>query len=582
MGFRNRDRDNKANADRFAKILKALFPLLLNIVFVGVLLLLFIPAEKTDDFTEKAILSGAYSSTVTAHLLYSNYLLGCFLKILQTIIPKVAWFEMMQFIMLFISFTIISYIIWKSDEGQEEQEEGKPAVFRKLLILLPILIYFGYDAYIKLTFTKTAGIALAAGFLLLLTEIRKTKPKILLLVVAYVVLLVGSLIRYEIFKSVIVMFLGILIYEIALIIKRKDHVKKNILKMAGYVAAAVVMIVVVKKVGSYLFVQDPEWRLYKEYNPYKVELQDYGWPDYKEYQAQYEELGISYNDYIMWNTNRNYGDTDIYTLDLMKQICSFKDKESFAEKYIYSVKDFFKTYPVKFFQISGFIVLLCMIVVLIFSDAPYKPALIAFSLLVPLALEYYLYCNGRYAKTHVDYVIMFSACLFISYFLMSAHINKREMLAVFLAGMSIFLINKDYTYIASVNYYGGSFSISQGSARKVIDTISADKANLYIIPNSEYTGLLRAFGTFEPIEKGSLDNLFILSSFMYPSHNAVLKNHGIDNIYKHLCDGNVYYVTTEGDANANVTLTYIQEHYKPDAVYEVVNTIDKAKVYKFH
>jgi len=293
-------------------------------------------------------------------------------------------------------------------------------------------------------------------------------------------------------------------------------------------------------------------------------------------------LGISYNDYVLWGENRNYGDPDIYTLDLMKKVCNLKKDENIYEKYVENLIPFFKTYPVSFFQSTGFIILLCMAVILALSNKKYKYFLITGSLLIPLLLEFYLFCNDRYGRTHVDIVIFYSVSLILLSFLVSANVEKKTIISVFLVGMGMFILTKDYGYITTDNYYGNnSFRVEQNIARTAIDTISEKKQNLYVISYSEFTGMLRAYDTFEQVETGSLDNLFLLSAFVYPSHNAVLDKYHINNIYEHMCDYYVYYVTSSGKKDVNTILRYLREHYYPDASYCLVESFDNVCIYKF-
>ena len=549
-----------------------LTPLFINILLLFFLLLFFIPAEKTDDFNEKSILSGAFSGETSAHLLYSYYFYGGGLKLLQELLPGIAWYEVIQYVLLFISFTIITYLVWNKRDKKYS-----------LLILLPVLLYFGYDSYIKLTFTKTAGIVIASGFFMLFHELRRKRSKKLKLALAVFMIILGSMIRCSssIFSAACVFFFIYAAYDVFVdyLYNRLD--KKKIIKYLSFLVSLVIVVTVIRKVDRIVYCQSPEWKDYWDYNHYKAELQDYGWPDYEENKEQFEALGVSDNDYLMWSEERNYSDPNIYNTYLMERIIDIKDKPGFYDKFIKNISPFFKEYPIKFVQNTGFLIIICLIMILSLSLAKEKKVLSILGILVPLGLEYYLFCNNRYGRDHVDLVIMFSTSLLLLNGLKFARLNKRSIAKAFLIGMGIFILDKDYKYMTVNTYYGKAFTIEQEEAREVLDRISEDKANLYVVSYSEYSGILRGYDSFETIEPGSLSNLFILTGYMYPSHRAVLDNYGIDNIYKHLCDDNVYYVTTANKSDINVILTYVKEHYNPSAKYEIIETDGKVKYVKF-
>ena len=562
----------KPATNRFLSFLKSgkLTPLFINILLLFFLLLFFVPVEKTDDFNEKTILSGAFSGEPSAHLLYSGYIYGGCLKLLQQTILGIAWYEVLQYIWLFISFTIITSVVLKNKDRKH-----------CMMILLPILIYFGYESYIKLTFTKTAGIAVAAGFFLMFYELKKKKMSKLCMALSVFMIFVGALLRYNAFKAVFMCFLAFFIYEIIFTLRTRGVAVKRLRKYTLCFVGVVVFIFVVRMVDKKIYRSNEAWNAYRDYNTYKAELQDYGWPEYEEYKDTYEEMGISYNDYVMWGTNRNYSDPDIYTLALMKRISAIKGEKGIYDKYIKDFSSFFKEYPLKFFKRTEFLIVLSFTIIMAMSNVKHRRLLIAGMYAIPLMLEYYLFCNGRYGQHHVDMVIMFCMSLVALHFLLFAKIRNSTIITMFLIFMGIFVINKDYTYLMTATYYGKSFDVDQETAREVMDMISADKENLYVVSYSEFLGILRAYDTFETIEAGSLDNVFILSTYMYPSHRAVLEKYNINNIYKHLCDNNVYYITSSGKSDVEVTCTYLQEHYNPNASYKKVNKVNNAVIYKF-
>lgn len=543
----------------------------INLAVLTVLLLMFVPAEKTDDFIMKCILSGAMAGETSAHLLYSSIFLGKVLQLAQGLFPGVAWYEVSQYITLFASFTIFTFLMWQPERKKQS-----------LLILLPVLLFFGFETYIKLTFSKTAGVAMGVGIFVLLHGLQKEKRDWPCLITGFFLTILGCLFRQKIVYSVLPIFAGVILLVFWL--DWRDHHKFPVrcLKYIAVFLAIFVMALGLKYTGRAVFNHSPDWAAYREYNTYKVELQDYGWPDYNEHINEYTQLGISYNDYLMW-TNRDYGDPELFTVDRLAAVCEIKDNESFSEKYLENIKPFFEEYPLAYFDLTMFAPVVLLAVLLLFSDAKHKPYILLWPLAISLLLNYYLFCNGRYGRHHVDIALWFCVSIFLSFFLRNAVIDSKKLactgaLAVVL---TFFCVNKDYTYMTTATYTGTKFTLTQDEARAAMDLLTGDKDALYVLSNDEYYGLMRAYGALEAVPAGQLDNIFVLSSYMYPSHRSVLDQRGYTNIYQNLCTDNIYYVTSSGSGNASTILSYIQEHYYSTAYYTKIKSMCGIDIYQF-
>ena len=72
---------------RLKKNRRILIAVVINILAVLFLNAIFRSAEKTDDLLMKFILSGTFSGEADGHLLYTNYIFGSVLSLLQRLIP---------------------------------------------------------------------------------------------------------------------------------------------------------------------------------------------------------------------------------------------------------------------------------------------------------------------------------------------------------------------------------------------------------------------------------------------------------------------------------------------------------------
>ena len=561
----------KLQKARFIDYKKIVFGIAINLGLLLAYLLMFHPAEKTDDYVMKIILDGATGYGVSAHLLYVNFILGALLKILQSIIPTIAWLEIISYVVVFCSFVAITYVVLDFNN-----------IKRSILILFPILSFWGIEGYIKLTFSKVAGIAVGCGMFLLLLGLKNKNIKKSNFIIGLLFMIIGCMFRNKVLYSVFPIIGGIALIEIIISIRNKKEIIRTIIKYVSSLLIIYFILLLVYRGGLYLFNNNTLWREYKEYNSAKVELQDYGWPDYYENQAEYEQLGISYNDYRLWS-KRDCSDPDIYTTKLVESIGKIKEEQG-IKKYFINLTDFLKEYPISFIQLNVFFGAVILIVLLCFTKQQLKWLIIAYPLVVIILMEYYLYCNGRYGMHHIDVSMWFAVALFIIYFIYRKTFDKHiySLIGVTSAVIILFSIHNDRDYLISETYDGSTFSISQKNAREVMDVMTDHKENIYVLSNNEYYGLMRAYDTFESVPVGKLDNIFILSSYAYPSHRVILEKYGINNIYDSLCNENVLYATSHGEGNVRIICTYIQEHYNENAAFKLINTINGVNFYKFY
>ena len=552
------------------RVRRLVYAVAINLCCMVALCLMFNVSEKTDDLIMKLILSGAMSGEVDAHLLYTNYFLGLVLSLFQTAVPTVAWFEVSQFCVIFVSLTVFTYIMLGSK---------KPLVV--VCAILPVLLFFGFECYIKLTFTKTAAVAVGSGFFALLHGFRGGRVNLWAVAFGLLQIFVGTLYRWSIVKSVCVLFICVLLLEA---LYSSERVRFTVHRLIPLVPVVLILVLAfgVKVAGQAVFDMDPDWAAYHEYNTYKVELQDYGWPDYKSHKAEYEALGISRADYDEW-VNRDYGDPDLLSVETLAKIVDMKEPVGLSALSLASVTSFLERYPFAFKNVKVIGALIVLLFLLCISRRPRKavPLLVLF---VVIMLEFfYLYINGRYGRNHVDTSIAFAVAMCLCYYLYDADFSRTqaEMASLLLVVMCFWSINTYSSYMTTAAYTG-SEPLSRSAARHTLDALTeGDDDTLYVLSNDEYYGLLHAYGSFESPASGSLNNFFILSGYMNPSLNSVLAQRGIDNVYKHLCDEGVRYVTTSDPGNVDTVLGYLKDNYYPDAASEKTKSVKSAALYKF-
>lgn len=203
-----------ANLKKQISIHPLFLPLIINLFFLVVSLVLFHPHfEEVDDQYMAFIAEGVYGSR-SAILVFSNYIYGCILYFLYSIYAGIRWYSVLQIVFLFISFTIITHILI--------QTSGRRI---GTLLSLCMLLCFSYEGYVSIQFTKTSGYMVVAGYLLLF-HLGKSKPchRTVGILLGIFFTIVGALIREDSFWMVSLIMLGIGLYELYQIYRSTERI----------------------------------------------------------------------------------------------------------------------------------------------------------------------------------------------------------------------------------------------------------------------------------------------------------------------------------------------------------------------
>lgn len=567
--------------------------ILINVILLIVLLVLFEPAEKIDDYRMKFILAGGALGEPSAHLLYSNIFLGSILEQLTKIIPLIPWYEVTQYILLFLSFTTVTYMILC--KGMKASGYG---------IFTVLLFVFGFETYIKLTFSKTAGIAVASGLIFLMNTIKNKKIKQCQkrwhILISLFLIVMGTLLRYKVFMLAFGVCLFVEIFDflcefidLVKIQKRIDVKDQNIkVLFYKYFKHGIFLIIIfvamfgMKTVGRVVFRQSQGWKEYQEYNALKAELQDFGWPDYDQHTDMYQELGISRNDYEMW-VNRDYSDPYLYTTDMMETVIDYKmkdEEENFSEKRI--LFGFFDTYPGAFLDENTFWVFLFMIACICFFRPRYYKLLLALLFSMIFCIFFYFYFVGRYEQHHLDLVVWYTLSLIlISYMRFDKEHNCGRLVLSFAAVFIVWWSSDNWDYMKSNTYYGANLEIAREDAKEFLELASGDEDKLYITNNAENWYVYSPYSTFEQIPSGIYHNIYCLADYMFPTHRVTLENFGVYNVYDQIAvrdDIYYFYSRSSGINRLETMLAYIKENYTPQAFYRCIKDVNGIKVYQLY
>ena len=279
-------------------------------VLVGFKLLGVLVYDTNDDAL-MAGLSYGYYGAPEGKLIYINPILGELLAWLQSRVPALPWYYLVELGLMAVTMAVYYYLVL-----DRQGKRGLPAV-----VLLTLV--FAIALLTRVQYTKIAGAASGAGVLLMLHCVRERKSWYTGLL-GGLLALAGFLLRADAFFMVLIPLFGVgaaLLWELLR--------KKECRRALGLCGAFLVLFALC---GGGMLVQkraysSPDWQQYLRYNDLRTELLDYGFPDYGENQALYGSLHISQEDLKLFQS-WDFGDPEVFGLDAMEALCNAKAEKN--------------------------------------------------------------------------------------------------------------------------------------------------------------------------------------------------------------------------------------------------------------
>jgi hypothetical protein len=260
-----------------------------------------------DDYFMSGILSGMYGEGFNVHLIFVNVLYGYALLPFYYIFPRINWYYIGEMASVFISLTVVGYIIIR------KTGDKWGSVLTALLVAL-----CASDFYLALQFTQCAAILSAVGMLAFIygfdklsESIKYSKSELLPIALGILLLWWGSWMRWHAFLMGMPFFCGALMFQIKKFWK---------IKWAVFIGVLVVFI------GAYGFqqfdrslYQTPEYKKYMDFQGPRALLGD--GKNYNQ-QAVYEdleELGYSGKDFALLKSWTFY-DKDVFAAESIRVI----------------------------------------------------------------------------------------------------------------------------------------------------------------------------------------------------------------------------------------------------------------------
>lgn len=271
--------------------------------------------ETNDDVFMSMISEG---NAENDHLIYINIFYGKILKILNNIFPALNWYGIMMYLLAFIGMSILTYLILIN-------------VNSKLNIYVAIVFssVFGIDIFHRMQFTKVSVILMFSGIMLIKLGIEAKKINIS--IIASILFIIGSMIRFSGIYIVIVFTALIIVSEICYIyLKEKRFIldkSNNIVKFSIVCICLGVCALSFKIIDDRIYNSDLQWREYKEYNEARTSVQDYPIANYEQYKKEYNNIGIKEIDLKMLMLWLN-SDTEKFNYNTLKDIAAIEREKS--------------------------------------------------------------------------------------------------------------------------------------------------------------------------------------------------------------------------------------------------------------
>lgn len=550
---------------------KAWFCVCANICLLAVLLLLFSPAYETNDDMGLCAIVNGVKGTYDAHMIYVNYLIGLLLTRLYRVTDAVSWYALLQYAALLCAFSAVTYV-----EIRRFRKRPSGWIFAAVLLL------FAYEGYIRLQYTKTAGIVSAAGMILLLDAVTGERIRKRSAVCGIVLAGFGAMYRLPQFFAEAFLMLGIVIYELINLRQLAPGAAKKRLGRYVGAAAALLGVVAVLYGADRLAYRSEEWQRYEEYNAARTELFDYGFPDYEKNRETYEELEIDENAYQLirgWN----HMDTEKFSVEIMEELIAKKTPVKLDLRF---VKGFIKKVLLKLYTVPGFWCFLLVLLVWLFSVRHRRQDIAAIlGEFFAVGLLYcFLYYQGRYLRNRVDVGIWMAATMTVLWILAPGGAFPRGKImrvcvnAVGPALCILLTLAAHGVWEKRLRINTADERQKQSVCREVLEYIASDGEHLYLT-KSGAVSLAKSYGVFDSIPAGLMENTLALGGWPAntPGYVEKMREYGITNPFRDMIGNEQIYLV---DDDVQETLAYLRTYYDADVQAALEAEPGNAKIYR--
>lgn len=508
---------------------------------------------ETNDDSSMARMAYGMLGEYEPHLVHINVLVGYCLRFALTLFPNIPWYTVFQCGLVLISFFVILYLIL-----------NRLGIKQGLLPVAVFLIFFGTEYFLKLQFSKTAGIASMAGLLLIFDAASSyEKGRAWRYLLGGFLTVAGSMYRFNVFCMMLIPLFGVGLFHISDPIRNRDW--KALARLCIPVIVVFAVCFVCRRYDLNSYNTSADWVGYKEFNSLRANLMDYGFPDYDTHWELYDSLGIRKSDLAVYK-GWDFADSEKFTTEVIRQLVAAKTKTEISEKQaLQAVLAFFFDYRYASAMFLG------LFFALLNHKKQSRP-LFVYVLLAVAGIQLYLFCNGRYGRNRVD--VSLACVLFVLLVLyICDEIKETKLSERWYIGCMIALI-----LCAPFSEFG--FAGAKVKNVPYYELLATDKEHLYVRTTS--TDIPRIPDADEIYPVGYMSNSIGLGGWSTNSapFRKTLENYGVTNLFRDLVDNqDLYFVATE--SNLERRIKYIRRNYARGAeAYIVKITEDQHSIYR--
>jgi hypothetical protein len=224
---------------------------LFSFLFISVTFILFnlIFCPKypvNDDIIMMMISSGYFSRVPDEHIVFSSFLIGFVLKFLYINILNINWYTFYLTFSNFLSCLVLMYSFLSVRQN-----------IKTVIAFLLIYVFILKDFCFFLQFSHTATLVSLAGLVLYLSILHRDQKRNSEYVLAAIMIVFGSLIRFEGALLILVLFTPYLIYYIS---------KKKVYKTIIFFGLMIFLVTIFKVANQVYYKLDKEWAYYNDLN----------------------------------------------------------------------------------------------------------------------------------------------------------------------------------------------------------------------------------------------------------------------------------------------------------------------------
>lgn len=547
--------------------------LLLHIAAVGYAVTFLHPYYgSNDEFTLAAIASGAYGS-YTQYFIYLHSAFGWILKCFYMLFPSVNCYTIVMYGLIFLSLSAIgcTWITrWKKIG----------AVMAVMLVLAGLS-----PLYVELQYTKTAAVVTAAGYVLLFIGGQKAEKwkKAFVQALGILLLLLGSWIRFQSFGMVSILAFGFWLARAVKVLKTREWKQFLVCDCLPCIIAFSCVFGSIAAENVLVYTPGSQEEHYREYDKARQRLLDYGVPEWDDYQAEYEALGLTRTDVI--NLEKwLIADYDRYTADTFNAIVAFRQDRPFQWEYLL---DYLRILIMKPLFLLGAFGWLLWFAASFRKKKDLPEYVVVFWPGIAL-LGVYLY----FIKIYRVLPIVVTACLLMFVIFIWSAVQERifeqwedqlEGKRFAAAGMAGVILTAGLGVNMLIRPLGQpSLQQSEESVafRNLYDTITKNKNVFYAFDPVSNTGVELGYSIFEKLPDDYLTNIFTLGGWETESPQIV------DNLEKYDCRNLLtgLYTSDQAVLISDTMLEHIMLHLQDiyDGIfitYSKVNQIDNFNLY---